>query len=108
MGTTIRLKKNDTVSVITGKDRGKKGRVIQVLPKKERLLVEGVNYRKVHRRPTRDNPKGGIVQMEGLLSISNVLLVCPRCNRPTRVGYTFLADGTKQRICKKCREILEK
>jgi len=105
---SLKLKKNDTVAVISGRDRGKKGRVLEVLPGEGRILVEAVNYRKVHRRPTRDNPKGGIVQMEGLFAISNVMLVCPRCNKATRVGYTFLADGTKQRICKKCREILEK
>jgi len=105
---SLRIRKDDTVAVITGKDRGKKGRVLEVLPKRGRILVEAVNYRKVHQRPTRQNPKGGIVQMEGTLNISNVQLVCPRCNKPTRVGYSFLADGTKQRICKKCREILEK
>lgn len=105
---SLKLKKNDTVAVMTGKDRGKKGRIIEVLPKEGRILVEGINYRKVHQRPTRANPKGGIVQMEGLLDISNVSLVCPRCNKSARVGYTFLADGTKQRICKKCKEILEK
>ena len=104
----MKLRKDDTVAVITGKNRGKKGRVLQVFPKKGRILVEAVNYRKVHRRPTRDNPKGGVVQMEGPFSISNVMLICPRCSRPTRVGYSFLSDGTKQRICKKCREILEK
>lgn len=104
----LKLKKDDVIAVITGKDRGKKGRVLQVFPKEERLLAEGINYRKVHRRPTRDNPKGGIVQMEGSLALSNVMLICPRCGKPTRIGYTFLADGTKQRICKKCREILEK
>lgn len=102
----FRLKKNDQVVVIAGKDRGKKGRVLQVLPEAERVLVEAVNYRKVHKRPTRDNPKGGIALMEGTLAISNVMLVCPRCNRPTRIGQSFLADGTKQRICKKCKEIL--
>ena len=105
---SLKLKKNDTVAIITGKDRGKKGRLIEVLPKEGRVLVEGINYRKVHQRPTRANPKGGIVQMEGMLDISNVLLICPRCNKAARVGYTFLADGTKQRICKKCKEILEK
>lgn len=105
---SLKLRKNDTVAVMTGKDRGKKGRVIEVLPKQGRVLVEGINYRKVHQRPTRANPKGGIVQMEGTLHISNVLLVCPRCSKVARVGYSFLADGTKQRICKKCREILEK
>ena len=102
----MKIRKNDQVSVMTGKDRGKKGRVLQVFPEKGRILVEAVNYRKVHRRPTRDNPKGGIVQMEGPLSLSNVELVCPRCGRAVRVGYTFLADGTKQRICKKCRELI--
>ena len=101
-----RLKKNDFVTVITGKDRGKKGRVLQLMPDAGKLLVEGINYRKVHQRPNRDNPKGGIVQMEGPLSISNVMLFCPRCNKPVRVTYSFLADGSKQRICKKCREIL--
>lgn len=104
----LKLKKDDVVRVVAGKDRGKKGRILQVFPKEERLLVEAVNYRKVHRRATRDNPKGGIVQMEGSLAISNVMLVCPRCGKSTRIGFTFLADGTKQRICKKCREILEK
>ena len=104
----LRIRKNDTVFVIAGKDRGKKGRVLEVLPKRSRILVEAVNYRKVHQRANRQNPKGGIVQMEGMLDISNVKLVCPRCNKPTRVGYSFLSDGTKQRTCKKCREILEK
>lgn len=101
----MRLRKNDQVAVIAGKDRGKKGRVLQVLPKEKQVLVEAVNYHKVHRRPTRDNPKGGITLMEGRLAISKVMVICPRCNRPTRVGHTFLTDGTKQRICKKCREI---
>ena len=104
----MKLKRDDKVAVIAGKDRGKRGRILRLLPKEEKVLVEAVNYRKVHQRPTRDNPKGGVVQMEGALAISNVQLVCPRCDRPTRVGYSFLADGTKQRICKKCREILEK
>lgn len=104
----MKIRKNDTVSVITGKNRGKKGRVLQVFPKEGRIMVEAVNYRKVHRRPTRDNPKGGIVQMEGAFSISNVMLVCPRCSKPTRVGYSFLGDGTKHRVCKKCRDIIER
>lgn len=104
----MKIRKNDNVAVVSGKDRGKKGRVLQVFPDAGRILVEGVNYRKVHRRPSQDNPKGGIIQMEGSLAISNCMLVCPRCGKPTRLGHTFLADGTKQRACKKCREILEK
>ena len=104
----MKIRKNDNVMVIAGKDRGKKGRVLQVFSEANRLLVEAVNYRKVHRRRTQDNPKGGIIQMEGTIAASNVLLVCPRCGQPTRIGHTFLADVTKQRSCKKCREILEK
>ena len=104
----MKIKKDDTVAVMTGKDRGKKGRVLQVFPNERRILIEAVNCRPVHRRPTRDNLKGGIVQMEGPLSIANVMLVCPRCSKPARIGYSFLADGTKQRVCKKCGEILEK
>ncbi len=104
----MKIRKNDTVTVISGKDRGKKGRVLQVMPVEGRVLVEAVNYRKVHQRRTQANPKGGVVQMEGPLSISNVMLICPRCGKSTRVAYSFLTDGTKQRTCKKCREILEK
>jgi large subunit ribosomal protein L24 len=104
----VKIRKNDTVTVISGRDRGKKGRVLQVIPDQGRVLVEAVNYHKVHQRRSQANPKGGIVQMEGAFSISNVMLICPRCGKPTRVAYTFLTDGTKQRTCKKCREILEK
>ena len=102
----IKIKKNDQILVITGKDRGKKGRVMKVYPTENRLLVEKINYHTVYLRRSKDNPKGGIVKMEGKLPISNVQLVCPRCSKPTRVGYTTLADGTKQRACKKCKELL--
>lgn len=102
----MKIRKNDTVAVIAGKDRGKRGRVLQVLTTEGRLLVEAVNYKSRHRRPTRDNPKGGIAQVEGALAIANVMLVCPRCSKPTRAGFSFLADGTKQRICRKCKEII--
>ena len=101
-----RLKKNDNVEVIAGKDRGKKAKVISLLPKNERILVEGVNVVKKHMRPTRDNQKGGIISMEKPVSVSNVMLVCPRCGKKTRVGFKILTDGTKQRICKKCHEII--
>ena len=102
----MRIKKNDQVVVIAGKDRGKKGRVMRVDAGKGTLLVEKVNYRKVAVRRSQANPKGGIMDMEGTLSVSKVQLVCPRCSKPTRVGYTVLADGTKQRSCKKCNELL--
>lgn len=104
----MKIKKNDTVAVLSGKDRGKKGRVLQVFPERRRILVEGINYKKIHKRRSQENPKGGIVQVEGSLSISNVQLICPRCNKSTRIASTFLTDGTKQRSCKKCKEVLEK
>lgn len=102
----MRIKKNDQVIVITGKDRGKKGRVMRVNAGEGTLLVEKVNYRKVAVRKSQTNPKGGLVDMESELHISKVQLVCPRCSKPTRTGYTVLADGTKQRSCKKCNELL--
>jgi large subunit ribosomal protein L24 len=102
----MRIKKNDQVVVIAGKDRGKKGRVMQVNAGAGTLLVEKVNYRKKALRRSQTNPKGGVVEMEGSLPISKVQLVCPRCSKPTRVGYSILADGTKQRSCKKCNELL--
>ena len=102
----MKIKKNDTVAVISGKDRGKKGRVLQVLPDSRRVLVEAVNYKTVHQRRSQANPKGGIAQVEGLLAIGKVKLVCPRCNKPSKVGYSFLADGTKQRTCRQCKEII--
>ena len=102
----MRIRKNDQVMVLTGKDRGKKGRVMKTYPEANRILIEKINYYKVAARRTQANPKGGIIQMEKPLSASNVQLVCPRCSKPTRVGYTVLADGTKQRSCKKCNEVL--
>lgn len=103
----IAIKKNDTVKVLTGKDRGKTGRVIMVLPKKKRALVEGVNYVKKHMRQTRQDQKGGIIQKEMPLNISNIMLVCKSCNKPTRVEIKN-GDGenAKVRICKKCKEII--
>lgn len=102
----MRIKKNDQVIVIGGKDRGKKGRVMRVNASEGTVLVEKVNYRKVAVRKSQSNPKGGLMEMEGKLSIAKVQLICPRCSKPARVGYTILADGTKQRSCKKCHELL--
>ena len=102
----MRIRKNDQVVITTGKDSGKKGRVMKVYASENRALVEKINYRKVAVRRTKDNPKGGIVQMEGKIHISNLKLICPRCSKPSRVAYTILADGTKQRSCKNCHEVL--
>ena len=102
----MRLKKGDLVTVLSGRERGKKGKILRVLPEKNRVVVEALNFLKVYTRPSQQNPKGGITQMEGKLHRSNVQLICPRCSKPTRTGFQFLADGTKQRTCKKCNEII--
>ncbi|KPJ49475.1 MAG: 50S ribosomal protein L24 [candidate division Zixibacteria bacterium DG_27] len=105
----MRIKKNDTVMVIAGKGRTQKSniaRVLKVFPEERRILVEGINMVKRHSRPTRRNPKGGVVEKEGSIHISNVMLYCNKCSSATRVGYRILEDGTKVRICKKCGEIL--
>lgn len=103
----MRIKKGDNVLVIAGKDAGKKGKVLRVLPKANRVVVEGVNRVKKHQKPTRALPQGGINRIESPLNISNVMLLCGKCNKPTRVGAKFLDNNEKVRYCKKCGEILD-
>ena len=103
------IRKNDTVLVITGKDRGKRGRVLKLVPEKNRLIVEGVNLIKRHTRPNpAKNIKGGIVEREASMHASNVQLVCPECGAQTRVGRKVLGDGRKVRICRKCQGVVDK
>ena len=102
----MRIKKNDLVQVMTGKDRGKKGRIMQVFTSLNMALVEKINYRKVAVRKSQTNPKGGLVEMEGKINISKLKLICPRCGKPARVKYSILADSTKQRSCGSCHELL--
>jgi large subunit ribosomal protein L24 len=103
------IRRNDTVVVTTGKDSGKRGRVLKVLPVRNRLIVEGVNVIKRHTRPNpQRNIKGGIVEREASLHASNVQLVCPECNAMTRVGHRILNDGRKIRICRKCEGVVDK
>lgn len=102
----VHVKKGDTVLVLRGKDAGKKGKVLSVLPEKQRVIVEKVNIVKRHSRPTRQLPQGGIIEKEAPIHASNVMLICGKCHRPTRVGRRFLEDGTKVRLCKKCGEVL--
>jgi len=103
------IRRNDNVQVITGKDRGKKGRVLRVIADKNRLVVEGINFVKRHTRP---NPgrgvKGGILEKEAPMHASNVQLVCPECSAPTRIGHKVLEDGRKVRICRKCEGVVDK
>ena len=102
----MRIHKNDQIQVMAGKDKGKKGRVMKVFPENSALLVEKINYQTVYLRKSQTNPQGGITKVEGKISISNVKLICPRCGKAARVNYSILADGTKQRTCKLCHEIL--
>ncbi len=103
------LRKGDQVQVITGRDKGKIGRVLSVDPVKRTITVEHANIIKRHTRPNpAKNIKGGIVEREGPMSLSNVLLVCPGCNKHTRVGHSMLPDGTKVRVCRRCGTTLEK
>lgn len=99
----MKIRKNDTVLIISGKDRGKRGKVLDVFPKEERLVVEGVNLRKKHVKPKKSGEKGQVVELPGLLSSSNVKLVCPKCSEPARVGYKII-EKKKYRICKKCNQ----
>lgn len=103
----FRIKKNDVVMVIAGKEKGKTGKVLKVLKKKDRVIVEKLNMIKRHLRPGRYSQEGGILEREGSIHISNVMLMCPKCTKPTRVGYKLLDDGRKVRFCKKCNEIIE-
>ncbi|MDK2821199.1 MAG: large subunit ribosomal protein [Clostridia bacterium] len=103
----IHVKKGDTVMVITGKDAGKKGKVLSVEPSKGRVIVEGVNIVKRHTRPTQKLPQGGIIEQEAPVASSNVMIFCNKCNQPSRIGKQILADGKKTRICKKCGEVLD-
>jgi len=106
-GTRYHIKKNDTVMVIAGKEKGKTGKVLRVLPKKDRAVVEKVNFIKRHMRPGAHSRQGGIVEKENPINISNLMVVCGKCTDPTRVGRKVLEDGSRVRYCKKCDEILE-
>jgi large subunit ribosomal protein L24 len=102
------VRKGDTVAVIAGRERGKRGRVLRVLPDQGRVLVEKVNLIKKHQRPTQKLRQGGIIERESPLALSNVLLVCSRCDKPARTGITVLGDGRKVRVCRRCSEPVDR
>jgi len=97
----MKIKKGDTVLIIAGKYRGKKGKVLKTFPKEKKILVEGVNLIKKHQRPKKTGEKGQIVELRKPIDISNTKLICPKCAKPTRIGYKII-EGKKYRICKKC------
>ncbi len=102
----IRLKKGDTVMALSGKDRGKTGKILKIFPRKSTAIVEGVNMVKKHMRRTRqDQQQGGIIERESPMRVNKLALLCKSCNRPTRIGVSKLSDGSKSRFCKKCKEI---
>jgi large subunit ribosomal protein L24 len=103
----VAIKKNDTVMVVAGKDRGKSGKVLKVFPQKKAVLIERLNFVKKHMKAGGAHGKGGIVEREAPLPISNVQLLCGKCNRPTRIGKKSLEDGKKIRICRKCGEAID-
>lgn len=103
-----RVKREDTVMVISGKDRGKKGKVLKTIPSEKKIIVEGVNFTKKHQRPTNQYREGGIIERESAIYVSKVMVVCPNCNKPTRVAHKILENGEKVRSCKKCGEIIDK
>jgi len=107
----MKIKKNDKVKILSGKDRGKTGKVLQVFPEDKRISVEGLNILIKHLRPQKRGEKGQRIEFPGLMNVSNVSLVCPKCGQNTRISYKIVKgeDGTskKFRICKKCQETLE-
>ena len=103
----MKIRKNDTVLVVTGKDKGKTGKVRFAYPGEGRLLVEGVNMIKRHTRARGQVRQAGIIEREAPIPVSNVMLMCSRCNHPTRVGVRELADGKRVRICRACKEVID-
>ena len=103
----MKIRKNDTVLVIAGKDKGKKGKVRFVYPKKNRILVEGINFIKKHSKARGQARQAGIIDLEAPVQTSNVMLFCDKCNHPVRIGFRFLEDGRKVRICRSCNEVID-
>ncbi len=102
------VRRGDTVAVISGRERGKRGKVLRVMPEAGRVIVEKVNMMKKHQRPTQKLRQGGIIEREAALAIANVLLVCARCDQPSRAGIKILGDGRKVRVCRRCGETIDK
>ena len=102
----LHVKKGDTVQVLSGKDKGKQGKIISAMPKAQKVVVEGVNKVKRHSKPSLKVPQGGIITKEMPLHACKVQLVCPACNKPTRIGHTDV-NGKNSRVCKKCGEVIE-
>ncbi|MFH1782320.1 MAG: 50S ribosomal protein L24 [Candidatus Omnitrophota bacterium] len=101
-----RIRRDDVVMLLAGKDKGKTGKIIKIFTDKKRALVQGVNFVKKHTRRTKEDQQGGVIDKESSIHISNLMVMCQKCNKPTRVSFSTLSDGTKTRICKKCKELI--
>jgi large subunit ribosomal protein L24 len=107
MSSSLTIRKGDKVRVMAGKDKGKEGKVVAAMPTKQRVVVEGVNRVKKHARPTQKQPQGGIMEIDGTIHVSNVMLICPSCAEPTRIARRR-EDGVRLRVCKKCEKPIDK
>ncbi|HEY7716693.1 MAG TPA: 50S ribosomal protein L24 [Candidatus Binatia bacterium] len=103
----MQIRKNDSVMVIAGKERGKTGKVLRVLPDKDAVIIERLNMVKRHTKPRGPQQSGGIIEKEAAIHASNIMIMCDKCNAPARVGQKILADGKKIRICRNCKEALD-
>lgn len=104
----MRLRKGDRVYIVAGRDKGKEGKILRHDAARQTIVVENINVVTKSQRPTQKNPRGGLVKIEAPLNVSNAMLVCPSCGKPTRVARAFLDSGTKVRVCKKCGEVVDK
>jgi len=107
MSGKCNVKKNDQVTVIAGKEKGKTGKVLKVFPKKESVLIEKINFVKRHTRPSSQHRQGGIIEKESPINLSKVMVICAKCNAPVKTGAKLLEDGKRVRFCKKCSEIID-
>jgi large subunit ribosomal protein L24 len=108
IASKMHVKKNDLVMVVNGKEKGKSGRILRVLPEKERVIIEKINFVKRHARPHGKQRQGGILEKEAPLHISNVMLLCEKCNKAVRIGHRMVEGSKKARYCRKCGEIFDK
>jgi len=103
----MKIQKNDNVLIIAGKDRGKKGKVRKAMPDKDKVIVEGFNMIKRHSKTKGKTRQAGIIELEAPIDVSNIMIICNKCNKPARVGYRALEDGKKARYCHSCSEIID-
>ncbi|HDK25585.1 MAG TPA: 50S ribosomal protein L24 [Candidatus Atribacteria bacterium] len=108
MVNKVNFKKGDNVLVISGDDKGKSGKIVSIFPRKMKVIIEGVNFLKKHNKPTQKVPQGGVIEKEGTLNISNIKLICNKCNKPTNIKRERTKEGKRVRVCKKCGEIIDK